>query len=53
MICGKPAEFSIKGSSSYYCKECADENFSNLELLQKIEEQARKLKKVVEDKTTE
>jgi len=37
-ICGEQAEFCIKGSSECYCEDCAKENFSDLELLKKIED---------------
>ena len=50
IICGEPAVFKIKNTLDYYCQECAEENFSDLSLLQKIEEEAQALKKFVEDK---
>lgn len=50
IICGKPAEFSIKDSSEAYCTECAEENFGDISLLLKIEQEASKLKKFVETK---
>lgn len=50
IICGRKAEFKIKGANEYYCEECAEENFGELELLQKIEEEARLLKKLVEER---
>jgi len=50
IICGKPAEYCIKGSSEFYCKECAEENFSDIELLQTIEEQARIIKQLIKEK---
>ena len=46
-ICGDPAEFCIKDSSECYCHECAQENFSDLSLLQKVEAQAQKLKNII------
>ena len=38
IICGKEAKYLIKGTSDYYCDECAEENFADLSLLQKVEE---------------
>ncbi|RMF55555.1 hypothetical protein D6745_01790 [Candidatus Woesearchaeota archaeon] len=49
IICDKPAEFSVKGSSAYYCVDCAKENFANLDLLQRVEEQAKKLKEAIKE----
>lgn len=51
IICGKPAQFKIKDSNEYYCEECAQENFADLSLLQKVEEEAQILKKFVQEKT--
>ncbi len=51
IICGKEARFYIKGTSDYYCEECAKEHFSDLSLLVGIEEQAEKIKKIVEEKS--
>jgi len=48
MICEEDAKFCIKGSSECYCKECAKENFSDLDLLQKLEEEAQAIKEIVE-----
>ena len=50
IICGKEAEFAIKDSNEYYCKECAAEHFNDTSYLQKIEEQAAELKKLIEEK---
>lgn len=51
IICGRKAEFRIKDSNEYYCEECAEDNFADLSLLQKVEEEAQNLKKVVKEKT--
>jgi len=48
IICEAQAEFCIKDSSECYCKECAVEHFADLELLQKIEEDAAALKSFVD-----
>ena len=50
MICGGEAKFSIKGTSDFYCEECAEESFSDLSLLQKVEEEAQKLKEIIQKK---
>jgi len=51
IICDESAEFCIKDSSEYYCAECAKEQFSDLDLLVKVEEQAKALKEaLVEEK---
>jgi len=38
IICGAEAKFLIKGTSDYYCDECAEENFSDISLLQTVEQ---------------
>jgi hypothetical protein len=48
--CDNEAEFKIKDTSEYYCKECAEEHFSDLSLLVKVKEDAMKLKKYLDDK---
>jgi len=50
IICSGEAEFKIKDSNEFYCEECAEEHFADLSLLQKIEEEAQALKKVVLDR---
>lgn len=50
MICGEEAKFVIKDSSDYYCDECARENFSDLSVLVNVEEQATRIKKMVEER---
>lgn len=53
IICNQEAIFCIKDSSDYYCEECANENFSDISYLQRIEEIAQNLKKVVDEKIDE
>ncbi|NQV08476.1 hypothetical protein HQ529_01340 [Candidatus Woesearchaeota archaeon] len=48
IMCEEDAGFCIKGTSECYCEECAKEHFSDLDLLQRVEEQAQSLKKAVE-----
>ena len=53
-ICEKEeATLMVKDSNNYYCKECADENFDDISFLQTVEEQAQKLKKLIEEKTND
>ena len=42
MLCDNSAEYFIKGCSETYCKECAQEQFQDLDYLQKIDESAEK-----------
>ncbi|MBS3124432.1 hypothetical protein J4437_07440 [Candidatus Woesearchaeota archaeon] len=53
IICNNEASFQIKGTADYYCKECAEENFADLDLLVKVEEEALQLKEFVEQKEKE
>lgn len=50
IICGREAEFKIKDTPDYYCEECAEENFADLSMLVRVEEEAQALKKAVGDK---
>ncbi len=50
IVCNEIAEYMIKDSSDYYCEECAQENFADLNLLIKVEEEAQQLKKILEEK---
>ncbi|HLD88625.1 MAG TPA: hypothetical protein VI894_00310 [Candidatus Nanoarchaeia archaeon] len=50
IVCGESASFGIKDSSDYYCEECAHENFADVELLEKVEQQAQKLKEIIKEK---
>jgi hypothetical protein len=47
IICNKDAEYCIKNSSECYCKDCAEENFSDISCLTKMSEEDKKL---IEDK---
>lgn len=49
IICGEEAKFSIKDTSDHYCEECAAEQFSDISLLVRVEDQARKVKQLVEE----
>lgn len=50
IICDEEAEFSIKDTRDYYCRECAVENFGDLSMLIKVEEIASRLKSMLESK---
>jgi len=41
--------FCVKGTSSCYCEECAKDNFSDLDLLQKVEDWAQELKQAIKE----
>ena len=49
VLCEKEAELQIKDISDFYCKECANEQFSDITLLIKVENDAKKLKKYIEE----
>lgn len=50
IICSDAAEFCVKDTSDFYCKECAEENFGDLTLLVAIEAQAKDLKRMIDDR---
>jgi gas vesicle protein len=50
IICGIEAKYSIKDSSEFYCNECAEESFSDINYLQKIDEQAKIIKELIKEK---
>lgn len=51
IICNDPATLKIKDTPDYYCQSCAEENFADVSVLVKVEEEAQKLKEYVEEKT--
>ena len=51
IICSNEAKFQIKGTSDFYCQECAEESFADLDMLEKVEEEALILKRMVDEKT--
>lgn len=52
-ICGKDALFKIKDSSDYYCDGCAQDYFADVSMLVRVEDEAKKLKKAIEEKYEE
>ncbi len=53
IICGEEAKYRIKDSNEFYCEECAEENFDDISVLQKVEAQAVKLKAIIDEKLSE
>jgi hypothetical protein len=52
-ICGKEAKYLVKDSRDFYCEECAEEQFGDIAMLVRVEDQAVKLKKVVDEKLSD
>jgi len=53
VVCDAEAIYKIKDTFDYYCQECAQENFADLSLLVKVEEEAQRLKAFVEQQEQE
>jgi hypothetical protein len=49
IICGDEAKLQIKGTSDFYCDECAAEQFDDLSVLVSVEEKAKKIKAIVDE----
>lgn len=50
LICDAEAEYKIKNTSDFYCENCAQENFADINLLVKVEEEAQQLKEYLTEK---
>ncbi|MFP4403416.1 MAG: hypothetical protein ACOC3X_01265 [Nanoarchaeota archaeon] len=50
IICSEDAEYNIKGTNDYYCKDCAIEHFGDLSMLVEVEKIAKKIKDMVDNK---
>jgi len=50
IICDAEAVYRIKDTPDFYCQDCAEENFSDISLLLKVEEEAKQLKALLEEK---
>ena len=50
IVCNDEAQFKIKDTSDYYCQQCAEENFNDLALLIKVEEEAQRLKAIINER---
>jgi len=53
IICDDKAEYRIKDTSDFYCRECAEGNFADLQMLLKLEEEAQRLKEMLNEKLKE
>lgn len=53
ILCDKEPEYFIKGTADGYCKDCAEDNFSDLECLQKAEEIALNVKEMIDSKLSQ
>ena len=51
-LCDTKAKFVLKSTTDYYCKECAIDFFGDISLLLPLEEQAKQLKKFIDEKVT-
>ena len=50
IMCDEKAKYKIKDTMNYYCLECAKENFSDIDILLKIEDEAKRLKQFLDEK---
>jgi len=50
IVCDAEADYKIKDTPDYYCKECAQENFADLGMLVNVEEEAQRLKEFLKEK---
>ncbi len=50
IICDGEAVYKIKDTADFYCEDCAQDNFNDLTLLVKVEEEAQRLKQLVDEK---
>jgi len=53
IVCGEEAVYRIKDTSDFYCRECAQENFADLDMLLKVEEEVTRLKDVLKERLKE
>jgi len=53
IICDKKATYKVKDTPDYYCEECAEENFGDLSVLLKVEDEALRLKEYLKEKLGE
>ena len=53
IICDNNAVYKVKDTPDYYCDECAEENFGDISVLIKVEEEAQRLKELLKDKMDE
>ncbi len=53
IICGKEAVYAIKGTTIYYCDECAKELFSDLSCLVRLDSKPKPEEEEVDSLTSE
>ncbi len=54
IICDEAeAIYCIKGTSDFYCEACAIDNFGDIALLVKVEDEAQRLKGVIRGRIAE
>ncbi len=53
IICKEEANYLIKNTNDFYCQECAEDNFGDISYLITVEEQAKQLKQMIEEKHRE
>ncbi|HIJ11440.1 TPA: hypothetical protein HA278_05265 [Candidatus Woesearchaeota archaeon] len=49
IICEDPARYKIKNTSDFYCTQCAKDNFSDVNMLLAVEEEATLLKRFIDE----
>lgn len=49
VVCSDPAHMQIKDSNDYYCKSCAQDCFSSMDLLVAIEAEAQRIKQILDN----
>jgi hypothetical protein len=53
IICNNTAVYQIKDTSDYYCLDCAEENFADINILVKVDDEAKKLKAYIDSQMDE
>ena len=53
IVCNEEAIYKIKDTSDFYCQDCAEENFADLSMLLKLEEEAIKLKEFLKERMSD
>jgi len=53
IICGEEAKYNIKNSNECYCDDCSHEHFADISYLQKIEDEVKIIKKILDEKVPE
>ncbi len=53
LICEGPAQYTIKDTSDFYCTECAEEQFGDVDMLVKLDDSKTKNADMEEEETEE